>query len=246
MDTSTSNIPPPGSIASLLVAGADLIRFKQYADVRALIQHLIRMQPDAAGWVGISSLYLGIADHAAALDAATRAIALAPENIGAWRCAAIAHWHLGHAHEALDAVETGLRLDSADPELLRVQASVYYAQRRYAAALATVDRALTTAPDDPHLRYFRSAIVYQMDHKAVPTKAIADDLYFEPMIPLAIIRSGLEEIERIKRDKEKPGSLRGFLSEIRDFWRVRRFTRSIRARQRHRKRRPLPNYARHR
>jgi tetratricopeptide (TPR) repeat protein len=241
----TDNLPDPpsGSIAALLEAGADLVGMKQYDTVHALIQHIIAMQPDAAAWAGVSSLYLGMAEAHEALAAAQKATALDPQNAAAWRCTALALWHLHRAKEALEALATGLRIAPDDPELWRVQASIYYVSRHYAAALAAVDHALAAAPDAPYLRHFRMAIIYQMDHKALPPKAIVDELYIEPMIPWATIWGGLPDAER---RAPKPGGLRGLLSEIRDFWRVRRFTRSIRARQRHQKRRPLPHHAGHR
>ena len=126
----------------------------------AAIKTVIRLRPNA-GETHLASaqhLYWGHRDY----DGARRELALARNTLFneplIFELTGYLNRRQGHWKEATHELEQALDLDPLNLSTLQQLASTYEVTRRFAEAGATLDRALTTAPQDVETRTYRAAI----------------------------------------------------------------------------------------
>jgi TolB-like protein/class 3 adenylate cyclase len=104
--------------------------------------------PDALWMAGYTMAYLGT-EHAAALAAISRALALNPNSAHAWGFKGSVESYLGQAEQAIDSCQRALRLSPLDPLAYQFDIGISLAHlgaHRFEEATEWVDRALRDEP----------------------------------------------------------------------------------------------------
>ena len=88
-------------------------------------------------------------EHAVAMRAIERALALNPNSARAWQAAAIVHCSMNQPDAAIDAIQRAIRLSPLDPNTYVFHWNMGYAlmlAERYEEAIEWVDRSLNDRP----------------------------------------------------------------------------------------------------
>ena len=111
---------------------------------------------------GISATCFFRGDHTNACVHAERAIQFNPSFASSYLALGLAQVHLGDFQEAEDSILKALELSPADPDLIHMYTTLYFAcygLKRYEEALDALDKALHRHPDAGHILGFRAAVL---------------------------------------------------------------------------------------
>jgi tetratricopeptide (TPR) repeat protein len=150
--------PNSGQVLNLL--GQARLKLGRFAEAREPLERAAKFLPkDAAAQVNLAGCLSVLGEHDKALTALERAALLKPGD------AAIAHNKgrtleaLGRIDEAERAYDEALSIDHRLMPSLSARASLLLARGDWMGALGDLDRALTSRPNDPHLRLRRGALL---------------------------------------------------------------------------------------
>ena len=150
--------PNSGQVLNLL--GQARLKLGRFAEAREPLERAAKFLPkDAAAQVNLAGCLSVLGEHDKALTALERAALLKPGD------AAIAHNRgraleaLGRADEAERAYDEALSIDHRLMPSLSARASLLLARGDWMGALGDLDMALTTRPNDPHLRLRRGELL---------------------------------------------------------------------------------------
>ena len=150
----------PNSGQALHLLGQARLKLGRFADAREPLERAAKFLPkDPAAQVNLAGCRTVLGAHAEALVALERAATLAPGN------AVIAHNRgrsleaLGRAEEAERAYDEALSIDHRLMPSLSARAGLLAARGDWAGALSDLDMALTSQPNDPHLRLRRGELL---------------------------------------------------------------------------------------
>jgi tetratricopeptide (TPR) repeat protein len=150
--------PNSGQVLNLL--GQARLKLGRFAEAREPLERAAKFLPrDAAAHVNLAGCLSVLGEHATALIALERAALLKPGD------AAIAHNKgraleaLGRTEEAERAYDEALSIDHRLTPSLSARAGLLAARGDWMAALGDLDRALTSRPNDPHLRLRRGELL---------------------------------------------------------------------------------------
>ncbi|WP_421996083.1 tetratricopeptide repeat protein [Reyranella sp.] len=150
----------PNSGQALHLLGQARLKLGRFADAREPLERAAKFLPrEAAAQVNLAGCLTLLGEHAAALAALERAARLKPGD------AAIAHNRgrtleaLGRPDEAALAYDEALSIDHRLMPSLSARAALAASRGDWMGALADLDMALTSRPDDPHLRLRRGELL---------------------------------------------------------------------------------------
>lgn len=150
----------PNSGQALHLLGQARLKLGRFAEAREPLERAAMFLPkEPAAQVNLAGCLSVLGAHAEALIALERATKLAPDN------AAIAHNRgrtleaLGRADEAEQAYNDALSIDHRLMPSLSARAALLAARGDWAGALSDLDMALTSRPDDAHLRLRRGELL---------------------------------------------------------------------------------------
>jgi tetratricopeptide (TPR) repeat protein len=150
----------PNSGQALHLLGQARLKLGRFAEAREPLERAAKFLPkEAAAQVNLAGCLSVLGEHEAALAALDRAQRLKPGD------AAIAHNKgraleaLGRLDEAEHAYNEALSIDHRLMPSLSARANLLAARGDWMGALADLDMALTSRPNDPHLRLRRGELL---------------------------------------------------------------------------------------
>jgi tetratricopeptide (TPR) repeat protein len=150
----------PNSGQALHLLGQARLKLGRFAEAREPLERAAKFLPkEAAAQVNLAGCLSVLGDHAAALAALDRAQRLKPGD------AAIAHNKgraleaLGRLDEAEHAFNEALSIDHRLMPSLSARANLLAARGDWMGALTDLEMALTSRPNDPHLRLRRGELL---------------------------------------------------------------------------------------
>lgn len=133
----------------------ELVLAKRFEPAISLLRAYLTTHPeDAVAWRRLAGALIGVGDHAAAVDAAGRAIEVSPEDVAAHRHRALAHSLLARHRESYSDAKRAVELAPDDHEALALLAvNVLYVDRDVARFKDLFRRALTLNSSSAPARY---------------------------------------------------------------------------------------------
>jgi tetratricopeptide (TPR) repeat protein len=146
--------PRSGNSDDVVARARELVLAEQFEPAIALLREYLTTQPDdGVAWRRLAGALIGLGDHAAAVDAAGRAVEVNPEDVAAHRHRALAY-HLLTRHRASYAeAKRAVELAPDDHEALTLLAfNVLNVDRDVARFKELFQRALTVNPSSAPAR----------------------------------------------------------------------------------------------
>ena len=127
----------------------ELVLAERFEPAIALLrEHLTAHPEDGLGWHRLAGALIGIDDHAAAIEAASRSIAVDPDDAAAHRFRALAYHLLGRDRDSYADAERAVELAPDDHEALTLLAwGALRVDRDATRFRELVQRALSVKPD---------------------------------------------------------------------------------------------------
>ena len=150
------------------------LREGRLAQAGAAFDQALAIAPADAGlWTDIARLRLAGGEDQGALQAAERAVALGPRNVGALRLRGeLVRRQQGYA-AALPWFDAALRIAPGDPSLLAERAATLAELGRYGEALAAMRAAPRGAPGDPRLIFQQAVIAARGGNRSLARRILA-------------------------------------------------------------------------
>jgi tetratricopeptide (TPR) repeat protein len=150
----------PNSGQALHLLGQARLKLGRFADAREPLERAAKFLPkDPAAQVNLAGCLSVLGAHAEALVALDRAGRLAPGNAAIVYNRGRALEALGRHDDALQAYGDALAIDHRLMPALAARAALLSARGDWMGALADLDMALISRPDDPHLRLRRAEVL---------------------------------------------------------------------------------------
>jgi len=131
-----------------------------------------------------------------ALEAAERAIGLAPDDPYVHYVRGFIFYRLDRPSDAREAVEESLRLDPLSAEAFSLLAAIELNQSRWSEALTAAEQALTLNPEHVEAANFRAMALVGLGRKDEATQAVDFALHREPGNALSHANQGWNYLHR--------------------------------------------------
>jgi tetratricopeptide (TPR) repeat protein len=159
-----------------------LCELERWAEAAALSGRLLSTEPDDdTVWCVLARCRLGLGQPEAALDAAWRATALAPESEWPYRLASFASSQLGRHDDAVHAAREAVRLE---PGLWQTHARLAGAAGQHPRgaqeAVRAADQALALAPDEPQAQLIYGSVAAGQGRHQQAERAFRSVLELDP------------------------------------------------------------------
>jgi tetratricopeptide (TPR) repeat protein len=181
----------PGTVASsteaaIARATAQFERMDPAAAVGTL-EPALRADPGSVdGWKLMARLRLALDENQAALEAANKAIALAPDSAGALATASRALSLLGRHDDAVTMAYRAVIVEPKNPLWHdRVAWALLAAERQFADAEQAARTAIGLDPEEPHYYFTHGAALEALGHTDQARQALLTSLRMEPENPMA-------------------------------------------------------------
>jgi tetratricopeptide (TPR) repeat protein len=181
----------PGTVASsteaaIARATAQFERMDPAAAVGTL-EPALRADPGSVdGWKLMARLRLALDENQAALEAANKAIALAPDSAGALATASRALSLLGRHDDAVTIAYRAVIVEPKNPLWHdRVAWALLAAERQFADAEQAARTAIGLDPEEPHYYFTHGAALEALGHTDQARQALLTSLRMEPENPMA-------------------------------------------------------------
>ncbi|MFI7662321.1 tetratricopeptide repeat protein [Micromonospora parva] len=163
--------PQSGNGDDAVARARELVRAEQFGPaIELLREHLNAHPDDGIAWRRLAGALIGLGDHAAAVDAAGRAIDIDPEDVAAYRYRALALLMLKRDGESYADAKRAVELAPDDHEALSLLArNVVEVDRDVVRFKKLIRRALTVNPDSAPARHL--ARQYRRLHRRTLTVA---------------------------------------------------------------------------
>ncbi|MDG9672460.1 tetratricopeptide repeat protein [Micromonospora sp. DH14] len=147
--------PQSGNGDDAVARARELVRAEQFGPaIELLREHLNAHPDDGIAWRRLAGALIGLGEHAAAVDAAGRAIDIDPEDVAAYRYRALALLMLKRDGESYADAKRAVELAPDDHEALSLLArNVIEVDRDIARFKELIGRALTVNPDSAPARH---------------------------------------------------------------------------------------------
>ncbi|MGW4502739.1 tetratricopeptide repeat protein [Micromonospora sp. NPDC004336] len=144
-----------GNVDDAVARARELVRDKRYEPAISLLHAYLRTHPeDPVAWRRLAGALIGAGDHAAAVDAAGRAIEVSPEDVAAHRHRALAHSLLARHRASYSDAKRAVELAPDDHEALALLAvNVLHVDRDVARFKELFRRALAVNSSSAPARY---------------------------------------------------------------------------------------------
>ncbi|MEU7779326.1 tetratricopeptide repeat protein [Micromonospora parva] len=141
--------PRSGNGDDAVARARELVRAEQFGPaIELLREHLNAHPDDGIAWRRLAGALIGLGDHAAAVDAAGRAIEIDPEDVTAYRYRALALLLLNRGRDSYADAKRAVELAPDDHEALSLLAqNVVEVDRDVARFKELIQRALNANPD---------------------------------------------------------------------------------------------------
>jgi tetratricopeptide (TPR) repeat protein len=208
-----STAPTFGSPTEIGVArAAALFERVDPAQAAALLESVLRQDPEsAAGWILMARIQLVLDEVDKALDAAGRAIALAPEDPRPLATASRALTLLGRHEEAVTMAYRAVIVEPKNPLWHdRVAWSLLAADRQIADAEQAARTAIGLDPNEAHYYFTHGVTLDAMGHADQARQALLLSLKLEPENPVAQHRLAVLNGEAARAPEKKKRGWRMF------------------------------------
>ena len=147
--------PQSGNGDDAVARARELVRAEQFGPaIELLREHLSAHPDDGIAWRRLAGALIGFGEHAAAVDAAGRAIEINPEDVAAYRYRALALLMLNRDWESYADAKRAVELAPDDHEALTLLArNVVEVDRDVARFKELIQRALAVNPDSAPARH---------------------------------------------------------------------------------------------
>lgn len=150
----------PNSGQALHLLGQARLKLGRFAEAREPLERAAKFLPkEAAAQVNLAGCLSVLGDHTSALVALDRAQRLKPGDAAIAHNKARSFEALGRPDEAEHAYNEALSIDHRLMPSLSARASLLEKRGDWMGALADLDMALTSRPNDPHLRLRRGELL---------------------------------------------------------------------------------------
>lgn len=142
------------SAPALVGRGATLVALRRYGEALAPLERATQLMPaDADAHTQRGVALLNVERHAEAVDSFDKALAIRPNVSEVLNNRGIALYATGQLSRALDSFTSGAAMDGATSDCLTNMGMVLKMLGRYRDAVAILDRALTSKPNDPSTKF---------------------------------------------------------------------------------------------
>ena len=172
-----------GNTDDAVTLARDLVLAERFEPAIALLrEHLVEHSDDGLAWRRLAGALIGVDDCAAAVDAASRSIAVDPGDMAAYRYRALAYHLLKRHRESYADAQRAVELAPDDHESLSLLATNVLAVDRDAARFEElVQRALKVNPDS------RPAQSLASDYRRTRRRNMAAITVRLAAVPVAIV-----------------------------------------------------------
>ena len=207
----TPGTVPSSTEAAIARATAQFERMDPGAAAGTL-EPALRADPGSVdGWNLMARLRLALDENQAALEAANKAIALAPDSAGALATASRALSLLGRHDDAVTMAYRAVVVEPKNPLWHdRVAWALLAAERQFADAEQAARTAIGLDPEEPHYYFTHGAALEALGHTDQARQALLTSLRMEPENPMAEHRLAVLNGEATREPTPKKRGFRLF------------------------------------